>query len=467
MSKNILGLDIRNDCISAVLVQRSIKGILIQAHEHVLISQDNISSALATICDKIDISNSVCIASFPIDQISFRNIQIPFKEQKKIKQVLPFEIETALPFPINDLVIDFTSIKPPADNNQTDILAVAIEKSKLQSYLDELASFNIDPQIVMPNGYPLALYLATFENTYKNIMFIDIGVSKAAAFIIVSGQICLARSFSTNKSNNLHTNINWTLCAFEEICPLDSHPEIIFIAGYIENDDSFDQDVTQTLGIPVKRVNIANDITQLHGNLSEQMDNALALALIEIEKIKGINFRIDSFAPVTRWAAHKKSLIKTGIFAGLILILVFCNMLFDSYVLEKKVNAVDKQIIEIFKETFPDVKRIVDPFQQMKIKIQQEQKISVFYGNTQEHIFNIDMLNDISKFIPKTIDVDLTRLTIGEENILIAGSTDTFNSVDDIKNGLEQSEFFKQVTINSADIEKANNRVRFNIKLWR
>jgi hypothetical protein len=48
---------------------------------------------------------------------------------------------------------------------------------------------------------------------------------------------------------------------------------------------------------------------------------------------------------------------------------------------------------------------------------------------------------------------------------VISGDTDTFNSVDGIKNGLEKSNLFKKVVISSANINKSDNRVRFKLKI--
>jgi hypothetical protein len=47
------------------------------------------------------------------------------------------------------------------------------------------------------------------------------------------------------------------------------------------------------------------------------------------------------------------------------------------------------------------------------------------------------------------------------------GETDTFNTVDAIKKGLEPSPYFGAVDISSANLDKKSNRVKFEIKLTR
>ena len=482
MSRKILGLDIRNDAVSAVLLRSGIREIHIEAHEHVPIPdqkeiESSIVSALETITEKIDTTGSICIASFPADRISYRNIRVPFKEQKKIRRILPFELEATLPFQVEDLVIDFRAVKFPDNRDHTDIVAAAVEKSGLKSYLQTLASFNIEPEIVTFGGCPAALCLAKLADVPEYTLFVDIDKEKSTLFALVSGQISLVRSFLINsdsssassRTKSLCVNIERTLCAFEEIFGFDFQPDEVLITGCGLDGSNPEDDMAKILELPVKRADLVSDTGLTIKNPApwkpEQMDNAFSLALLEIEGIDALNFRKGPFAAKKYLAEHKKSLIKTGILAGLVLILIFFNVFVDTYSMEKKAAGLDQQITDLFKTTFPDVKKIVDPLHQMRVKIKDMQKGSLLPGETGTNILVIDILNDISYLIPKEIDVELTRLVMGAESVLITGDTDTFNSVDDIKSRLEQAEFFKKVTISSADIDRSENRVRFKLKV--
>jgi len=481
MSRKILGLDIRNHAVSAVLVNSGIKGSAINGYAHVPITEqndieNNIAAALETVLETMNITGSVCITSFPADQISYRNIQVPFKEAKKIGQILPFELEATLPFQVDDLIIDFQPIKFPGPTDHTDIIAAAAEKSKLKSYLDTLASFDIKPEIVTASGYPAARSLIKIADTPEKWLFADIDPNKGTLFAAISGQIILVRSFpissgASSRTESLCIHIQRTLSAFEEIFEPNFQPGGIFITGCGLDDATFEQDMERTLELPVRRTDLVRDTDIVRKNFPaeswrpEQMDNAFALTLIETAGIDSLNFRKGPFAESKHWAEHKKSFIKAGILAGMVLVLAFFNIMLESYTLGKKLDRLDGQINDIFMKTFPDVKKIVDPLQQMRVKIQDAKKESVIAEATKANIRNIDILYDISDLIPKEIDVDLTRLVIGSETVLISGNTDTFNSVDDMKSRLEQGEMFKKVTISSANIEKSGNRVRFKLKV--
>ena len=157
-------------------------------------------------------------------------------------------------------------------------------------------------------------------------------------------------------------------------------------------------------------------------------------------------------------------MIKTGAIAALVASLAFFNLIYDSFALKAQIDQVDQEIQDVFSKTFPDVKKIVDPVQQMRVKINEAKKTAMFQGDTQNNHLTIDLLNEISKLIPKTTDVSMTRLVIGPENLLMDGTTDTFNAVDDIKSRLEKAKLFKSVSISSANIDRSDNRVRFKLK---
>jgi type II secretion system protein L len=478
MSRNILGIDIRHHAVSAVLVKGGLKNTTIVAHEYVpLKDQEDLEAAVTRsmeiITEKLDLTDTVCVASYPADQLSFRNLQVPFKEKKKIRQMLAFELEPTLPLPVEDVIIDFHAVNS-ADH--TDLIAAAIETEKLKSYLDTLAAFDIEPEIVTAGGFPAALCLANFAEMPENAVIVDTDNKKSTIFAVVDEKIELIRSFpihSTGASwtESICTNIQRTLATFEDTLGLDFQPEMVLLTGNGLDDPNIAQNMSRHLEISVKQADLVRDIDIPLTNAVAQdwkaglLDNALALALIEIKGINGFNFRRGPFAVKRHWEEHKKSLIQTGMIAALVVALIVFNIIFDSYALEKRLNELNSQITQIFKTTFPEVKTIVDPLQQMRIKIKDVQKSASFSGENGSNIRSIDILNHISRRIPNQTDVIFTRFVVGEDSVLISGNTNSFEAVDDMKNRLEQIEFFEKVTISSTNMDRGMNRVRFKLKV--
>jgi len=481
MSRKVLGIDIRKDAVSAVLVTTSLRENRIDAHAHIPLpdsaeDENHFKTALHALWHEVDPAGCDCVVSIPADHFSYRILQVPFKDAKKIRMVLPFELEPTVPYPVDDLVIDFVDLQSAGLSDQSQIIAVAVPRSELSPYIESLAEFKIDPEMITISGLPTAMCLAKQTDPGEDQLFLEISKASNSLFIIRNGRLQLIRSFpnpaaADNRAGILGAFVRRTLAAYDEFSQTEFQPLDMLVTGAGLNGAAFESDVSGALNFPVKRLNFAErlNIPLSSENLKPWnpalMDNALALTLMEIEGIKGLNFHKGQFAAKKFLLKNKKNVIRTGILAAAVLVLLFFNIISEYYTLNHQLDNVNHQITAIFQETFPEVKRIVDPFQQMQVKVQEVKKNAVIQTATTPHIRSIDILDSISKSIPQSIVLDVTRMVISPETVLIAGNTDTFKSVDDIKSRLEQVEYFKKVTISSSNTDRSGKEVRFQLKV--
>ncbi|MCP4672508.1 MAG: pilus assembly protein PilM [Desulfobacula sp.] len=484
MSRKILGIDIRHDEISAVLVENSVKGNFIQSHIHIPLEIDpeaeeetHFQNALETLIQTMDIENSVSIVSLPAEAISYRNLHVPFRDQKKIRQILPFELEANLPYPVDTLELDFQILSNgDHDDEGAHILAAAVEKQHLESCKDVLSSFKIDPQSVAVGGFQTIGCVSRFSDMPLQALFIDIDARKSTVFAIVAGQVKLIRSFSINPSSKqpgkmLCTKIIQTISASEEILGSEFEPEAVYLIGSGIEEYPYDDDIKDVFQLPVTFLNLLRDTDNIpitgQPDASwdpKVMDNALALCLSEISGISGFNFSKRMFAAKKYWMANKESIIKTSAFLGVVLVLLFVNIFLDYRVMGKTIAGLDTQMRTIFTSTFPGAK-IVDPLKQMQAEVKKNKENASATGETERSVKAIDILYDVSTLLPEKTDVEIKRFVIGPENVQISGNTDTFNSVDDMKNRLEKGTNFKKVTISSSKKDNKANRISFKLKI--
>ncbi len=477
MSKSILGIDIRNAAISAVILKAGLKATRLEDSLHIPISnknesEDGFARAFQILTQKINVSECICIASFPSNQISYRNAAVPFKARKKIHQILPFELEPDLPLPIDALVMDFHTIR---SKDYTELIATSIQISHFKSYLQNLAEFHIEPHMVVPNGYATAMALMRLADTPQHFLFVDIDASMMTLFVIADNNVVLIRTFPVSAADaspdiSIGTQIIQTLAFTDADWSNEFEPQGLYVSG-----DGLDAEmkakIEALIKIPVYPTDLRSQSETQAEHLSDyiwepmHMDNALALALLEVYGDSHINFRRGPFATAKHWDISRPNVTKFGVALGLFLIMVLFNVLADAYILKRHENQLDSQIKKIFSATFPEVKRIEDPVNQMRIKIKDAKKAAFIPEKSNKKIRTIDILNVISQKIPKETDVVITRLVIGADSITASGETDSFNSVDSIKNNLESSSYFSGVEISSANLDKSGNRVRFKLKL--
>ncbi len=482
MSRKVIGIDIHKESVSAVRVISSLRENRIDAHAHIPLSdtvedENRFKAALSALCDEIDPGGCDCVVSISADHFSYRILQIPFKDLKKVRMVLPFELEPTVPFPIDELVVDFIDLHSAGQSEHREIIAVAVPRADLDPYIETLADFKIEPEMVTVGGLPAAMCLANQADPGEDRLILEIGRDSSSLFIVSRGRLQLIRSFTTPRGNEnragvLGAFVQRTLAAYDEISRTDFHPLDLVVTGSGLNGRAMDNDVAKVLDIPVNRLNFAErlNIVVEDGEHTKSwnpalMDNALALALMAIDGIRGLNFHKGRFAVRKFFLKHKKNWVKTGILAAAVLALLLFNMITATVTLNNKLDRIDQQITAIYKETFPNVKRIVDPHREMQVNVQEAKKSAVNQSAVGPRIRTIDVLNRISQNIPESVKVDVTRMVISPENVLISGNTDDFKSVDDIKSNLEKIDLFKKVTINSTNLDRSGKEVRFQLKV--
>jgi general secretion pathway protein L len=273
---------------------------------------------------------------------------------------------------------------------------------------------------------------------------------------------------------SLCRSINLTLRGFQVESGIAGKPQEVFVTGPGALVPITAEILGKELAVKVSNLNLsANvDTIQLSQHLTglynpALMDNALALALREGKKAKGFNFRRGQFQVKTQFVKIRKELIRASIYLGVICILLSVNFGFVYQDLKKRNASLDSQIKELFTRTFPEVTNVVEPMHQMKTKISALKNESGLAPGINKNGLFLEILNDISSRIPADLKINVDRMVVDQQGVQIRGTTDTFNTVDSIKKGLESSNMYRDVVIASANLDQSGSGVRFEIKMNR
>ena len=499
MARRILGIDIQTDSIAAVQVECGLRGYHVTGCASVMMEDvDGLDEALKALREQVDFKADTYISAIPGEQVSYRNLHMPFRSAKKIRQTIAYEIETMVPFPVEDLVVDFTLID---QSGQSDILAASVRREDISKYLAVLQNHGVEPDILDISGVPVVLWLfRQLEIPDDGILF-QIGQKRTTMVLYIDKHISLIRSLAFSDglmpeaiSNSpaygnaqsqvpkpivscfelLCTNVQNTLHAFEYQNDIEVKPEKIFVTGAGNLYPHTVGLLERFFDIPVEEINVLGGDPGIHidENIAQSwnsatMDSALALTLRGNKQGLGFNFRKDEFQIKRKNTKLKREIRKAAVFLIVILSLLATYFGMDYYFLKERYRMLNKQITETFRQTLPNVKRIVDPLQQMRIEITQIKKSAFFLPGIGGDHKVVDLLRDISVRVPESLDVRVMRMVVDPAAVNIKGETDTFNTVDIIKKGLEPSEYFSSVTISSANLDRSRKRVQFEIKLKR
>jgi len=478
MSRQILAIDIRNETLTGVLITKGLKSNIVMASAHLPIraqseDDDALSQSLTLLLEQLNPTAPNIVVSLPADHALFRFIRVPFKEDNKIRQILPFELEPTLPISTDNLKIDF---QKSVSGDQTNVLAVAIDQSVFQRYMSKLTTANIRPQLVVPAGFALIAQIMAIEHqSVAKALFLDMNADKSTLFAFRSGHIEMVRNLPSGVSDEtaaeaLALRVRQTIIAWSDITHDGAEPAVIYVSGPGLQNASRVQRLSQTTEIAVQSIDLHEwlprleiaDAVDWQPNL---MNEALALALLEAEDKPCPNFHRISSPLRNYWSAYRPYIMVPVILLAMVLFIASGGVLLDNYYLKKRVDQLDIQMEQVFKSAFPGTRLTAPPLDQMKSKLKELKKGGAGSEQTAVQTRSIDVLLKISQSIPETIDVVLNRMTIGADEVTISGETTDFNTVDDIKSRLENNESFKQITIASANMDKSGKRVLFKLKI--
>ncbi|MGD9365400.1 MAG: type II secretion system protein GspL [Desulfobacteraceae bacterium] len=479
MSRQILAIDIRSDTnVAAVLLNTGLKANTVEKSAVISLTDpsDNANPLVETLTllkEQVAVGPAMVVVALPADGMIYHNLQVPFKDDNKIRQVLPFELEPMLPIGIDGLKIGFHKNHI---GDLSEILAVAIDRDLFQSYMDAFDAVNIRPQLVVPGGFPLARYLSRLEELVSDQMLVlDVDYEKITLLAIMSGKIELVRRLATKVNDEQSTEamalrIRQTLTALSDHRNETFAPATAYASGPGLQVPGALERIASSLELPVESIDLLQYNTRLE--MDDRVDwnpeilvSPLSLAILEAEGRPCANFhRIHS--PLRNlWTTYRPYIMGPAFLLATALIIGLTGVIIDSYLLNQRVQKLEDQIQQVYLSAFPDSRAKGNPLSLMESKIQEIRKGNATTGMNPEQVRTIDVLLQISQLIPQQTDVLLKRMTMGGGSVTISGETADFNSVEDIKSNVEKGKLFKQVTIASANMDKSGKKVRFKLKI--
>lgn len=502
MPEKICGLDIGSAGIKAVQVTTGFKGYQITGSVHIDVAEaGGMENALAALFENEQLRSGIYITSLPAGEFSFRGVRLPFTDRKKIQQTLTYEMEQLLPFPIDEMLVDFV-IRD--QHGHSDILAAAVAKDTVEERVKLLEAHRVEASIIEVDAVPVALRRIETGDTGGTFIVLDIGAATTGAILCSEGRIRQIRSFSFGGRSLTEAAARVLEIDFDDAerrkCRNDLGPAeeevratcrnffgqvrnmltFLQMRGELENDlteivltgggalSSILQDeLRRFFDVPVELTDLRKTENIQGGEVWNPllMNQALALAIRESRKGDGFNFGTGEFEPRHKYEKFKREFRWAAAFIVAILLLWGADFYIDYHRDRVAVDALKGEIASVFRETVPDVTRVIDPVHQLRVKIGEARKSAMGGNVAGTELTVLDMLRDISRAVPKETDFLITSFTYDGKSIEVNGETDNFNTVDSIKNSLETSSYFTNITISSAKLIKQESRVGFDLKM--
>jgi hypothetical protein len=400
-----------------------------------------------------------------------------------------------------------------------------LKRDFLTEQLRVLDTLGLDPEIVTISSVEVAARLAQVSENSKTFLFLHVGPAKAAMILVLDGRIVLIRPLDfdcggtgaqcrldkdlsriaaanpdslPDAFRSLALSIKQTLKAasdqFKSLVSLKAiansaalphgNDELscfveegqagpampVYLSGPCAHLAGLPEYLKKTLAAEVRQcdllgnqVQIQSAAAQNHRWVPEIMNQALALGLRSAKERTGFNFRKGEYDRRVSQKYRRYLQGRLGLVAGIAVLLLLCFLGYDFFSLKMTEKRLNNRIQTIFSDTFPGVSNSVDPVDQLQAKVNRMQYSSgqgIQYGYRA-----LELLLEISKRIPLSTRVRMTQMIMNDKGVRLKGVTDTFNTVDKIKNELEQSPIFNSVAITSANLSARGNGILFDMTL--
>ena len=492
MNRNLLAIDIQDRYISAVVStgwpgrSRIVDVCSVEIESGNTHKKDLLEKGVAELSEKLEGPFHRTVVGLPASLFFFRTIEVPFHHKKKIARILPFELESMLAVPAEDIKVDFTlpGGKTETRSGMTCLSAVCIRESVLQYYQKLFAASPFSPDVLtVGSGYASALALAADEGSAgASDILICLDYTHAAVFWIKSGDVAFIRSFPVNTADDdqradiIGSNIKRTAFSCTQILGAQADIGTIRVCGSLPIGQAFSERLSERVGHTVEPLNFRRSdgksegktMAFPEGSASKQGFSENAAFMAEcISRRRGMcNFLRQESLLSTVFSDNKYQIAATVILAFLAMGAWGLNPLIGMNIMKSKIESIDREIARTVSSNFPDLKVIPHAAaHQMKTRIAQLKEKQGLPEAFETYVPCIDILRDLCIHLSEELDLTITRFVKSGQTLLVTGSTDGFNTVDEMKKNLENAERFKAVDINSASMDKQDRKVKFTMKI--
>ena len=413
------------------------------------------------------------LSSVPGDLVAFRTLFLPFGDRKRLEQTVPFELENQVPFGLDDVVVDYHVLH--RDRTGALVLAALVHRKDLQQHLALLGGAGLDPKVV--DLAPLSgLNVLTLlgRELPENFVYIDTNLRRTVVALYrgrkLAGLRTLTPALPTNAeeveakaSGNGHADaegvlveslvgeIRWTLLALNG-GPIE--PDFpCLLAGGAMHCDQLGRELGRQIGVAVQRLT-ESSLHNVPPTLRAEVESfaaPLGLALREVapNASLGVNFRQGEFAYHRGQDELRRAAWRSGALAAFIVMLVIVHTCLSYQQLAGRLSALQAQVRQVFTQTLPDVHRVVDERAQLKSELEATQKHLQMLGGLApvSGVTGVDVLRTITAAIPESIKIDTDEYIMDPEAVRIKARTDSFPTVDTIKQQLLNTHYFGDVQV--------------------
>jgi len=458
----IVGIDIRDTHVRAVLLRSRYRGVELEQLVEVEVAQaGSVEAALAqAVAPLVHTGEHYAVA---IDgQKSFvHRITVPSTALKQLQDVLPFELEAELPLDIDEVVYDY---RTPAgsDRATAEVLTAAARERDVKQVISLVkAAVHREPERVSCGALPLAnlVELAPVLAS-RPLAIVDFGGSHTDFVVIERGAPVFARTLSIGvgslpqSAEALASELRQSLTAW--LARGGQSVEVVYLTGSLAQ--GAPEYLAYHLGTPVE---VLPQLT-LGGASAEQIalfprfGRAIGIALGLRGKAQDLNLRKGGLGFERGFGFLKdKAPVLSGLMATILVFFVFSTWA-EMRALDQAHAALTDALGKLSQSVLGE--ETTDPERVMELMDKGPGKQD---NDPMPHFDAFDMIVEISKAVPHTVTHDIQEFDMQRNKVkvnAIVGSTDEAQG---IVSTLKEHACFQDVKLSKITQEVNSDRQKY------
>jgi Competence protein A./Fimbrial assembly protein (PilN). len=409
-------------------------------------SDDDISNFIRGTFARLNARSPDIIFIIPSNLVITKNIEIPSVDPVEIKEIISLQAGRHTPHSLDEIIIDHIDIGV-FKRSYTKSLLIIVSNAVMRRYVGILSKAGVrtEKALFAPEGMALSiLKMLRMDGSQPPLNIININETNTDFSVIFKNKVLFARSIPIGATALITEKERYEARFTEEVKnsveayqseDIEKNPSLAILTGSIEGITGLDAALGSVLPFPVKTMPYDRNSAALNSAAAENPSlkhlsflNIIA-ALFAYDRMK-VNLIPQEIRLRKSFEERGKALIKSGVFALSLLVLVFLTFITKIYFKADYLDRLDRKYMKINTEA----KKLEGDFT----------KIGLIKNYLLKRGYPLDILTELYTLIPAEIEISDIRYE-DSGKFTIRGTAESMSSVFSFVDAMEKSDFFKDV----------------------
>jgi general secretion pathway protein L len=510
MAKRILGLDIGSHSVKAVEFRQTLRDVeVVQLRQLPIFDPaPSLGGELREFLQAHDLPIENVVVSLSGDRVSTRRLSFPFRDRKKIGPAVPFEVESQVPFDLDDFFVDWEIVGESKVGS--DVVATLAPRSEVSLLIETLRDAGLSPKVVEAEGLVLSNLTQLFDLGGTRIL-VDIGHRKTTLCLCWEGRAVAARTVpiagraitqaiaserglgeveaerikmedgilagpsasagALEVVDRLARELVRTLGSLETLLGEDgNHPlQEITLVGGSAHLHRVDEYLHSRTGLPVRKLALppaGTNAAIVAAGDPQLFAPALALAVRGSSQAKTrMNFRQDDLAVRMDFRAVGREFRWTGVLAAAAVVLAFVGVGVDAYLGNRRASEIEQSSFALYHDVNPGGSPPRNLLRAMQDAVQKEQNRADTLGVYRGNLSALDVLTEVSARLPKQLNFVFEEFSVDRQVVQIKGHSPSAGDVDRLRSALAKYPPFAEITIGDINSDPRRGGQNFRVRI--